>query len=702
MKLNYGSFEAIFTKYFSYSSELDYLYDALAEYSDVDKTTIVLLASVRGNESEIEDALSINSTTLSKFRTSERDINKKLKDMAKRCEESYTEDFFEYNLLEYVPGHLYPALIQDYLKLIDYDHTISPKNKAQFHSLVHEGLQKQSVARFLSSVFRYALIQDNTWHENTIIHAPHGRNPFFTGRKEELHRMRDALHKSDMVTLSGMPGCGKSELALAYVNALPDAQWTILFVDAETAEGIINSYRELINFLSLKEDIREMQEDTVISEVKRWADSEKCLFIFDNVDYADRKKRHSLQKYLPAPKNSTKIIFTTRNKKPYLEETVISLSGFSEEESVEYIMHRANRTKNKKGAAAIAKRLAYYPLVLSQAASFLNIYQGISFENYLDRLKDGLEILEKYAEYSDAERSLRETMQITFSTLSPSERDLLQLASYFSEDGMHLHILNRLFYQMYVYRGKEASSYLAKLEKDTELRCTMAARLFPFGYIGYYYADCTDEMAQKIDISLYSHYSLGKSKRKDLPSFLQSEEIRSLAEEDHFLKASQDITQKSLADFILSARNYDDLAYFNNNSFMKMHRLVMEALREMDNDLHYLKLAIDIMYDVTPNVRHGVISVYEDNDILEVQARALCRHAFDHFAELSDTYKDKVADIARYVMYWMDFEEEIDLGGFGDPEFDCVASSDEECDTEHMKALRDMKMDSSIPTTRWY
>ena len=702
MKLNYGSFETIFRRYFQYSDELDYLYEPLAEYSDVDKTTIVLLASVRGDDSEIEDVMSINSTTLSKFRTSDRDINIRLKEMTVRCKESYTEEYFEYNLLEYIPAHLYPKMIQDYIKLIDYDHTISWKNKNHFHDLIHHGINDYQVSVFLAAVFRYALVQDNTWHENTVIHAPHFRNPFFVGRKEETKAIQRSLKEHHCATLSGMPGCGKSELALNYVFSLPNDQWIILFVNAETKSGIIDSYRELISYLSLKDDPYQLKEEAIITEIRRWAASEKGFFIFDNADYSSKDKRNMLKKYLPLPADNTRILFTTRNQKPFYDETVITLRELSEKESVEYIMHRAGRTRNKNGAAALAERLSYYPLALSQAAAYLNIYQGISFESYLNKLNDSLDILERYADYSDEQRSVLNTMTVTLQSLLPHERDLLHIAAYFNEDGMHTDLLNRLFYKMYKYRKKEAEQYLLALKEDTELRCTMAARLFPFGFIGYHYAECSDEMAEKIDISLYSHYSMGKAKREDLPPFLQNEEITELADEDSFLKAFRDISEKSMAEFILSSRNYDDLSYFNNIKSVKLHRLVSEILREMDKDLHYLNLAIDIMYDVTPNVNHGVISVYEDDAVLEPQGRALCVNAFKHFNDLDKEHKDRIADIARYVIYRLDFEEDIDLSNYGHPEFEDMAVSDEECDREHMKAIRDIKMDDTIPTTRWY
>ena len=703
MKLNYGSFEAIFRKYFSYNENLDYLDEQLTDFTEVDRTTLVLLASVRGDDHELEDVFSANSTTLSKFRTSERDINEKLKDLARTCPENYTSEYFEDNLMEYIPDHLYPALIQDFLKLIDYDYTIPVKTKNGFHQQIHQGLTEHNVSCFLASVLRYALLQDNTWHENAVINAPHGRNPFFTGRKEELYKIRNCLKNSNTVTISGMPGCGKSELSLAYVHSLPDEQWTVLFVNADTEAGIQESYRALLNFLSISDIDQYHDSEMLISQVRRWAKSGKCIFIFDNADFSDKARRKILQRYLPDLDQSTKIIFTTRNQQPFTNEEVIVLSELSQEDSVKYIMKRSNRTRNKKGAAALAQRLYCFPLALSQAASFLNIYQGISFESYLKKLDQGLGILEKYTDYSEAERSVRETMMITLESMTQAERDLMYLAAYFNEDGMHLDILNRLFYQMYRYREKDAKPYLSVIEDDTELKYTIAARLASFnGFLNYYYGNFTDEMAEKADVSVYSHYSMGGSRKADIPEFLQNEAILSLINEEDFLKTFYDITQKSMADFILSERNYDDLAYFNNIKSIKLHRLVMEVLREMDSDLHYLKLAINIMYDVIPNRKHGVVNLYEDYEILEPEARAICLSAFAHFNELPEECRHKVADISKYAEYWQDFDEIPDLACYGDPDFTDYACSDEECDREHMKAIRDLKLEETVPTTRWY
>ena len=162
---------------------------------------------------------------------------------------------------------------------------------------------------FLSPV---SLIAKN--NEKTLIFNLPIKNAHFVGRKEELKEIKKLLNTQNIISLSGSPGIGKSQIARQYAYSSIDSYQTIFWIDGDSDIG--TQYKELaeeMNKKILKKNkisISGATNTAIMNETKdklRTIDN-KWLIIYDNY------KIDNIAKEMPYTNNNGKIIITTRKK----------------------------------------------------------------------------------------------------------------------------------------------------------------------------------------------------------------------------------------------------------------------------------------------------------------------------------------------------------------------------------------------------
>ncbi|SRR5579884_3915322 len=111
--------------------------------------------------------------------------------------------------------------------------------------------------------------------------VPYRRNPFFTGRNEVLKQLHEKLIAQKTMALtqqaqaiSGLGGIGKTQTALEYANRYQKEYRYVLWVTADTAEGLRAEYVRLAQLLQVP-GFDEENQYISINAFKRWLASKR-------------------------------------------------------------------------------------------------------------------------------------------------------------------------------------------------------------------------------------------------------------------------------------------------------------------------------------------------------------------------------------------------------------------------------------------
>jgi DNA-binding SARP family transcriptional activator len=182
-------------------------------------------------------------------------------------------------------------------------------------------------------------------------------------RPVPLAALRESLTRGRVV-LSGLPGVGKTRLAVEYAHESADQYRLIWWLDAENLETV----GDQLGQLAVRAGAVGAQADTPIrvaaaKQYLRGLDPNEWLLIYDNVE-----DPYGIREFLPDGNGHT--VLTSRS--PAWTETAIVLpvDVFSREESVALLGQRvAGLTAND--ADGIADQLGDLPLALAQAAGLM-------------------------------------------------------------------------------------------------------------------------------------------------------------------------------------------------------------------------------------------------------------------------------------------------------------------------------------------
>jgi MinD-like ATPase involved in chromosome partitioning or flagellar assembly/tetratricopeptide (TPR) repeat protein len=214
------------------------------------------------------------------------------------------------------------------------------------------------------------------------------KNPRFTGRDQQLRRLREMLKRSagTPVALIGGAGMGKSQLAIEYAYRFSGAYDVIWWVPADPPQFVETIMSDLGAELNYPR--RATLDDTagvVVRRLSRGGDREgtplRWLLIFDNADrYAD------IERYLP--RGNGHLLITTRNAEWGDVAKVLQVEGFTRAESIAHLRYRLeDRNLTRADADRIAEAADDLPILIVLAAAWLHD-TGRSADEYLSGLEN--------------------------------------------------------------------------------------------------------------------------------------------------------------------------------------------------------------------------------------------------------------------------------------------------------------------------
>jgi len=274
-----------------------------------------------------------------------------------------------------------------------------------------------------------------------IWNVPHQRNINFTGRKELLKDLHEALTSGKPAALTqalhGLGGVGKTQTAVEYAYRHAKEYDLVWWVRSETPEKLASDYALLAEQLDLKEKSERDQKIIVQAVSHALAHSTGWLLIFDNAeDPAD------LRGYLPQGSGGH-VLVTTRNRAFGSVAHPLQVKAMEPANAVKFLLTRTPQT-DKKGAEDLADGLGNLPLALEHAAAYIE-KTGATFLSYLQlfktRQKDILARAEPPEGYHATVATTWELSFVEVEKQSKAAAQLMNLCAFLAPDDIPLDML---------------------------------------------------------------------------------------------------------------------------------------------------------------------------------------------------------------------------------------------------------------------
>ena len=282
------------------------------------------------------------------------------------------------------------------------------------------------------------------------------RNEDFTGRAEELAKLRDRLlsrggseRDGRAQVLRGLGGVGKSQLAREYAYRYLADYDVVWWIPAERPSSITTELAALAGRLDL--DLRGGLNETDAAMAARNALTQgipygRWLLIFDNAEDPD-----SLKEFLP--QGDGHVIITSRNQVWQRMATELEVDVFTPEESVAHLRRRVKGMEPGE-ARMLAQVLGDLPLAVEHAAAY-QVHTDMSVATYMESLESFPVDMFGEAPPADYALPIKSTFAASLARLEqewPAAKRLLEMSVFFGPEA---------FSQTLVYKSPEMLRHLS-------------------------------------------------------------------------------------------------------------------------------------------------------------------------------------------------------------------------------------------------
>ncbi|MFC9430826.1 FxSxx-COOH system tetratricopeptide repeat protein [Streptomyces sp. NPDC056987] len=269
------------------------------------------------------------------------------------------------------------------------------------------------------------------------------RNTRFTGREPLLdaahHALQQAARGAGVVTLHGMSGVGKTQLAAEYAHRFGAEYDVVWWVSADKRVSCRQRLAALAPALGLSTGVEYGERLRAARDALRRGDPySRWLLILDGADEPD-------QIWDLVPTGPGHVLITARNPEwGEHNSSLLEVRVYDRVESVAFVRRRAPRLTYDE-ADRLAHALEDLPLLLDQTAGWLND-SDMSVDAYINLLKDGVDQdvvrissdfpLAFQTGWSILLNKLRETV--------PESVDLLRLCTFFAPGAIPVRLVRDL------------------------------------------------------------------------------------------------------------------------------------------------------------------------------------------------------------------------------------------------------------------
>ena len=187
------------------------------------------------------------------------------------------------------------------------------------------------------------------------------------------------------IVLTGMRGCGKSQLASDLAQWCEKQEWSLVaWINAASRESVQSDLAELAQRLPIDRSDEPTQDQLInrCLDYFKSANATDRLIVFDNVEDIN-----DLTGLVPRG-DGLRVVATTTNEYGWKNQSwdLIKIGVFSREDSIKCLL-RITDSKDREAADAVAQRLGDLPLAIAQAGATA-CAEDFTLDEYLTCLDD--------------------------------------------------------------------------------------------------------------------------------------------------------------------------------------------------------------------------------------------------------------------------------------------------------------------------
>ncbi len=297
---------------------------------------------------------------------------------------------------------------------------------------------------------RFPASQPQIWNVPT-------RNRTFTGRIEELDRLRDQLQGGQHTVLvpaalHGLGGVGKTQLAKEYAHRYRSSYDLIWWISADQPEMVADSLAELAREIERRSvvtganagglpggtgvtvsNVTTVAANAAVDALRQDRPTARWLLIFDNA-----REPADVSAYMPSGgqgQGQGHVIITSRNHAWGDYAQLVPVDVFERKESTDHLRGRVPQLTLEQ-ADRVAERLGDLPLAVEQAAAYMDTTH-IPVEEYLRLLDGRLGVAFDLGADGENPDSVKATWQVSIEALratSPAAARLLEICAHFGPE----------------------------------------------------------------------------------------------------------------------------------------------------------------------------------------------------------------------------------------------------------------------------
>ncbi|KAF5001848.1 hypothetical protein FDECE_10837 [Fusarium decemcellulare] len=365
-------------------------------------------------------------------------------------------DFLSRGVIENVFRLSWSAVDKDFDKIIQalQNHTIDFEAEAQLANTKATKQWQEDILQRLSKNSSHSSYSSDGSVTHLVSTLPFPRNLMFTGREDILQDISRILQlpQADQsailrsVTLYGMGGVGKTQIALEYAYRFRGAYSHMFWVKCETEVELRQSFTSVAKGLGLQQGGENEQRD--VDSARKWLETSESrwLLVFDNVQHVS-----VLRRYWPRGARGNAIITSQRPSFDEFTNEKLQIRSLTVEEGRSLILRQMHLEGGDESihakAEELCEELGGSPLAIAHYTGFC-VASHMSLTELVRTFQQRSMSAEIWSCNSNAsvmqyERTLSTVWDASLSSLAGDARDLLNIVAFLNPDCIPEELLQR-------------------------------------------------------------------------------------------------------------------------------------------------------------------------------------------------------------------------------------------------------------------